>query len=121
MNRQTVERNTIFEENIEVYCTWLGVLQYNKILYNLQSEQQHPTSKKSMIVYKTPVQFRVTSTTPTVPRVQRQHIRYLYRKYEYGTLSSEYTVRRTSNQYLYEYSGTSTGVGVPLRAIRGMT
>ena len=79
MNRQTVERNTIFEENIEVYCTWLGVLQYNKILYNLQSEQQHPTSKKSMIVYKTPVQFRVTSTTPTVPRVQRQHIRFYYR------------------------------------------
>ena len=78
MNRQTVERNTIFEENIEVYCTWLGVLQYNKILYNLQSEQQHPTSKKSMIVYKTPVQFRVTSTTPTVPRVQRQHIRFYY-------------------------------------------
>ena len=80
MNRQTVERNTIFEENIEVYCTWLGVLQYNKILYNLQSEQQHPTSKKSMIVYKTPVQFRVTSTTPTVPRVQRQHIRFYVRR-----------------------------------------
>ena len=75
MNRRTVERNPIFEENSEVYCTWLSVLQYNKILYNLQSEQQHPTSKKSMVVYKTPVQFTVTSTTPTVPRVQRQHIR----------------------------------------------
>ena len=85
MNRQTVERNTIFEENIEVYCTWLGVLQYNKILYNLQSEQQHPTSKKSMIVYKTPVQFRVTSTTPTVPRVQRQHIRFYITETRKGT------------------------------------